>query len=120
MKHTAIALLAVLLAGSAFAQTVPQRRVGATVSNLTNVPQTLIPALPVRTVQFCVLIGGAAQKDVVFRAVDNSPVYTTITLGAGETKVIQVNTPITEEGLEVGTSTAAGDVTVTCVYSVGP
>lgn len=96
----------------------PQRRIGVTVSGLTNSAQTLLPALPKRSIQFCVLIGGASDETVVFRAVDDSPTYATIAVAAGETKVVPVNTSITEEGLEVGTTTAAGDVTVTCVYSV--
>ncbi len=108
-------LVVLLMAVSATAQT--QRRHAVTINNLTNTENVLLRALPQRIIQFCVIVGGAADETVVARAIDDLPVYATIPIAAGETKVIAIATPIGEEGLEVGTSNPAGDVTVSCMFS---
>ena len=115
-KLLAMAVLLVALPATA----THEKRQAVTISNLTNTENVLLPALPKRVIQFCVLVGGAADETVVARAIDDDPVYATIPIAAGETKVVAIGTPITEEGLEVGTANPAGDVTVTCIFKFVP
>jgi hypothetical protein len=108
-------LVALLLAGQAGA-----RRVGVEVGSLTNTAQVLLKALPSRIITSCVIQGGADDETVVFRGVGGSPTYATVNVAAGAVVGRALNAAIPAAGLEVVTSNAAGDVTVECLYRIGP
>lgn len=113
-------LVVVLVLGcldAAFAQSAS--RFGSVAPALTNTPQTILQRAPTRTVTFCVIQGGAAQEDVIFRGVGGTPVYATVTVNAGQVLGRAMNAAIPAGGLEVVTSNAAGDVTVECTYRLG-
>ena len=113
-RFIVIALL--LLATSAAAGGV---RLGTSAEEITNAPQVLLKAFPTRTVTFCIIQGGAAQEDVIFRGVGGTPVYATVTVNAGQLLARSLNAAIPAAGLEVVTASAAGDVTVECTYKLG-
>jgi hypothetical protein len=94
-------------------------RLGTSAESVTNTAQVLLSPVPVRTITFCVIQGGAAQEDVIFRGVGGSPVYATVTVNAGQVVGRALNAAIPAAGLEVVTSTPAGDVTVECTYRLG-
>jgi hypothetical protein len=65
------------------------------------------------------LRGGAAAEVVIFRAVDDSPEYFRVSLAIGEEKWLLFPKPVrfaSDQGLEVITADAAGDVTVELYY----
>lgn len=94
-------------------------RLGTSAESLTNTAQVLLSPVPVRTVTFCVIQGGAADETVVFRGVGGSPTYASVNVAAGAVVGRSLNTAIPAAGLEVVTSNAAGDVTVECTYRLG-
>lgn len=119
MRFVVLALLVALwVALPAFSQSSGIRG-GTSATALTNTPKVLLRPVPVRTVTFCVIQGGAAQEDVIFRGVGGSPVYATVTVNAGQVVGRALNAAIPAAGLEVVTSNAAGDVTVECTYRLG-
>src|SRR3990172_6979744 len=83
-----------------------KRGVGATVTQLGVVSQTLLPAFPNRIVQWCVIVGGAADEEVIFRAVDDTPEYRRETVAAGAKVVVPISAQIPPGGLEVLTASA--------------
>jgi hypothetical protein len=113
----AIILLLLLAASSATAST--GARIGTSAEEITNTPQVLLRPFPTRTITFCVIQGGAAQEDVIFRGVGGTPVYATVTVNAGQVLGRAMNAAIPAGGLEVVTSNPAGDVTVECTYRIG-
>jgi hypothetical protein len=115
-----LVLLVLVLAAPSFAQGARTPRFGTAVASLTNTPQPLLRAVPSRILTFCVISGGAASEDVIFRGIGGTPVYTTVTVAAGALIARSLNATIPAAGLEVVTSSPAGDVTVECAYKVGP
>jgi hypothetical protein len=114
-------LLAMVLCSAvpSFGQTARQHRFGISISELTNVPQTLLPKLPPRVVTFCILVGGAAQETVIFRPVGGGTAYRTVVLAAGEVRAESLSASIPVGGLEAVTQNVSGDVTVECTYKFG-
>jgi hypothetical protein len=113
-----IALWAALLTPEADAA--GGRRIGASAESLTNTAQVLLSPVPVRTITFCVIQGGAADETVILRGVGGSPTYATVNVAAGAVMGRSINAAIPAGGLEVVTADSAGDVTVECTYRVGP
>jgi hypothetical protein len=112
-------LLALFVALPAFGQA-SGRRLGASAESITNAPQTLLSKMPVRTLTLCVIVGGAVQDDVIFRPVGGGAAYATVTVNAGQVLGRSMNAAIPASGVEVLTSSPAGDVTVECTYRLGP
>ena len=83
------------------------------VTSLTNTAQSVFTG-PGR-VSGVVINGGANPEIVIFRANDDSPEYFRFDIAATSSVYIPVRF-FAEEGLEVLTATAAGDVTVTVFY----
>lgn len=82
-------------------------------TNLSNTAQS-VAAGPILVRGFR-LVGGAAAEIVIFRAPDDSPVYCQIPVAIGA--YVESDVPFyAEEGLEVITASAAGDVEVVVHY----
>jgi len=115
MTRIALALVLLALAAPAAAG-----RLGASVTGLTNTAQVLLQKMPARVVTLCVILGGAADETVIFRPVGGGTAYQTVPVPAGEVVGRQLNANIPAGGVEVVTTSAAGDVTVECVYRLVP
>ncbi len=83
------------------------------VTSLTNTAQSIFTGA--WRVAGVVMTGGASAEVVIFRANDDSPEYFRYSLPAGTSVFLPVHF-YAEDGLEVITATAAGDVTVTVFY----
>jgi hypothetical protein len=95
------------------------RRGGTSAAELTNKAQVLLVPAPTRTLTYCVIQGGAAAEQVIFRGVGGSPTYATVNIAAGAVVGRSLQAAIPAGGLEVLTSDPAGDVTVECTYRLG-
>lgn len=110
-----LAILAMLLAAPAFGEP------GATIdtNKLSTVPVVLIRPIPVRKVVWCILEGGAAEEVVIFRAVGGTPEYQRVTVPANAPLTVRLGQNVNaNNGLEVVTADAAGDVSVLCTVKV--
>lgn len=93
------------------------------IASLTNTAQTVFAASGVagdyghKVVLGWILMNGAAQHDVIFRAVDDSPEYFRVRVAANQTLASELPFAVNSaEGLEVITGDAAGDVYITFFY----
>ena len=108
-------LLLALLASPAFSE----RGMSVDANKVTNTPSLLILTIPVRRVVWCILEGGAADETVIFRAVGGTPEYQRVDVAAGATVTVKLGQNVNaNNGLEVATLTAAGDVAVSCAVKV--
>lgn len=110
-------LVALLLVAAPSLSEQPFRR-GTSAQELTNTPQVLLRPVPNRTITHCVILGGAANQQVIFRGVGGTPTYATVNVAAGATLARTLNAAIPVGGLEVITTAPAGDVSVECLYRV--
>ena len=88
------------------------------VAALSNTAKTLFAANVKAKITHIVISGGAAAEVVIFRDLDDSPEIVRVAVAAGQTKVIP-GWQVTDQGIEVITVDAAGDVTVTA-FTVEP
>ena len=83
------------------------------VASLTNSARAAVPvALAGLQITHIVISGGAANEIVIFRDIDDSPERMRVSVLAGDTKVIP-GYSADDQGTEILTASAAGDVTVT-------
>lgn len=82
------------------------------ISSLTTTAQAVVAAGSSKAFAYVTIAGGAADEIVIFRAVDNTPEYFRVAVPAGSTVVHPGFETDPDEGLEVVTASAAGDVTV--------
>jgi hypothetical protein len=76
--------------------------------------------MPIRVVTYCMIVEGAANETVVFRPVGGGAAYKTVAVTAGEVRAEALNANVPASGVEVLTSSVAGDVSVDCVYTFIP
>jgi hypothetical protein len=95
----------------------PQKvRSGIIREKITNVPQTMLPAQPVKIVTYCLLVGGAADEVVKLQPIGGGTPSISIAVPAGATVGKNFNAQIPQKGFEVLTLTEAGDVSVKCDF----
>jgi hypothetical protein len=99
----------------------PQKvRSGIVREKITNVPQTMLPAQPVKIVTYCLLVGGAADEIVKLQPIGGGTPSISIAVPAGAIVGKNFNAEVPKKGFEVLTLTEAGDVTVKCDFITGP
>lgn len=98
-----------------FTQQVAFARGRKTITDLTNAAQEVVANANELQITGVTISGGAAAEVVVFRSQDGNTTYFKVPVGiAGHTTI--PFTWLADEGLEVLTESAAGDVGVTIFY----
>lgn len=83
-------------------------------SGVSSTPQTVFTvAEGRRKIAWIAIVGGAAARTVTFRAIDDTPIFTSARVAANTTMILAGWESVADEGMAVLTDSATADVAVT-------